>query len=115
MIERNERRNGPIFSLDEDIIGENYEKNKVFEIYNKKYWAKKENNALARIASQKLRDFFDDKLELHKVFDLEKWAAYFAVVDLTASYHGALLKSVKLYYNPLNFYYIFIEATRLCL
>ena len=102
LIERNERRNGPIFSLDEDIIGENYEKNKVFEIYNKKYWAKKENNSLARIASQKLRDFFDDKLELNKVFDLEKWAAYFAVVDLTASYHGALLKSVKLYYNPLN-------------
>ena len=50
---------------------------------------------------KKLR-FFDDKLELHKAFDLEKWAAYFAVVDLTASYHGALLKSVKLYYNPLN-------------
>ena len=24
------------------------------------------------------------------------------MVDLTASYHGALLKSVKLYYNPLN-------------
>ena len=37
-----------------------------------------------------------------EVFDLEKWAAYFAVVDLTANYHGAFLKSVKLYYNPIN-------------
>ena len=29
-----------------------------FEIYNKNYWSRAENNSLARIASQKLRDFF---------------------------------------------------------
>jgi len=100
LIERNKRRNGPIFSLDEDIYGF-YDK-PVFEIYNKKYWQKPENNFTANVASQKLHDFFDNKSNVEEVFDLEKWAAYFAVVDLTANYHGALLKSVKLYYNPLN-------------
>ena len=50
LIERNKRRNGPIFSLDEDIYG--YDDDPVFEIYNKRYWAKPENNNLARIASQ---------------------------------------------------------------
>ena len=100
LIERNKRRNGPTFSLDEDIYGF-YDK-PVFEIYNKKYWQKPENNLTANIASQKLHDFFDNKSNIEEVFDLEKWAAYFAVVDLTANYHGAFLKSVKLYYNPIN-------------
>ena len=100
LIERNKRRNGPIFSLDEDVYG--YDDKPVFEIYNKNFWSKAQNNTLARIASQKLRDFFKDKANVEEVFDLEKWATYFAVVDLTANYHGAFLKSVKLYYNPLN-------------
>jgi hypothetical protein len=100
LIERNKRRNGPIFGIDEDIYGL-YDK-PVFEIYNKKYWRKSENSLIANIASQKLHDFFDNKSDVDEVFDLKKWAAYFAVVDLTANYHGAFLKSVKLYYNPLN-------------
>ena len=100
LIERNKRRNGPIFSLDEDIYS--LYDNPVFEIYNKNFWQKPENNIIANIASQKLHDFFDNKSNIEEVFDLEKWAAYFAVIDLTANYHGALLKSVKLYYNPLN-------------
>ena len=100
LIERNKRRNGPIFSIDEDVYG--LYDNPVFEIYNKKYWQKPENNLIVNIASQKLHDFFDNKSEVEEVFDLEKWAAYFAIVDLTANFHGAFLKSVKLYYNPLN-------------
>ncbi len=100
LIERNERRNGPIFGLNEDINESSV--NPVFEIYNKNYWSKPENKSIARIASQKLRDFFNDKVELKEIFDLEKWAAYFAVIDVTSNYHGALLKSVKFYYNPIN-------------
>ena len=104
LIERNKRRNGPIFGVDEDInLGKQVIDNKpIFEIYNKKYWRKPENNLVANIASQKLHDFFDNKINIEEVFDLEKWAAYFAIVDLTSTYHGAFLKSVKLYYNPLN-------------
>ena len=34
--------------------------------------------------------------------DLKKWAGYFAIIDLTATYHGAFIKSVKFYYNPIN-------------
>ena len=100
LIERNERRNGPIFGLDENVYLGN--DNPVFEIYNKKYWNKDENLPLAKTASQKLRDFFKDEIELEKVFDLEKWAAFFAVMDMSQNYHGAFLKSVKFYYNPLN-------------
>ena len=100
LIERNKRRNGPIFGMNEELsIDSN---NPVFEIYNKKYWAKDENKALVENASQKLKDFFNKKVVLEDIFDIEKWAAYFAIVDMTSTYHGAFLKSVKLYYNPIN-------------
>ena len=100
LIERNKRRNGPIFGLDEDIYSQ--DDDPVFEIYNKKYWQKPENNLVVNVASQKLHDFFENRLYVEEVFDLDKWAAYFAIVDLTANYHGAMLKSVKFYYNPIN-------------
>ena len=104
LIERNNRRNGPIFGIEENINLEKQlqDNNPIFEIYNKKYWENKTNFPLTRTASQKLRDFFNGKNSLEEVFDLEKWASYFAVVDLTSTYHGAFLKSVKFYYNPIN-------------
>ena len=100
LIERNKRRNGPIFGLDEEIhISDN---NPIFEIYNKNYWEQPENNLLVNIASQKLHDFFQNKLSIEDIFDIDKWAAYFAIIDLTGTYHGSFLKSVKFYYNPIN-------------
>ena len=100
LIERNKRRNGPIFGLNEELSSET--ENPVFEIYNKKYWEKDENKRLVENASQKLKDFFSGKITSEDIFDIQKWSAYFAIVDMTATYHGALLKSVKLYYNPIN-------------
>ncbi len=106
LIERNKRRNGPIFSLDEDLTTnleiENGSENIVFEIYNKQFWNKSENKDILNIASQKLRDFLDKKISPEEVLDLKKWASYFAIIDLTSTYHGSLLKSVKFYYNPIN-------------
>ena len=37
-----------------------------------------------------------------EIFDLEKWATYFAIIDLTGSFHGSIPKSVKLFYNPVT-------------
>ena len=100
LLERNKRRNGPIFSLFEDfnVISD---KNK-FEVYNKKYWEKEENITITKSAIQKLNNFLAGKEKLEEVFDLEKWAWFFAVTDLTYTYHGVSLKSVKFYYNPIN-------------
>jgi len=106
LIERNKRRNGPIFSLDEDLTNtleiKDSADNIVFEIYNKKYWNREENKNILNIASQKLRDLLDRKISPEEVLDLKKWAEYFAIIDLTSTYHGVLLKSVKFYYNPIN-------------
>ncbi len=100
LIERNNRRNGPIFSLNEDLHKSNLKP--IFEIYNKKYWESEQNRKIVSTAAQKLRNFFENEEVAENIFDLDKWASYFAIIDLTGTWHGALLKSVKFYYNPIS-------------
>ena len=100
LLERNNRRNGPIFSIFEEI--KESSKDQKFELYNKNYWTKKENIQVAQKAVQNLNNFFSGNASAEDIFDLSKWAWFFAVVDLTYTYHGAALKSVKFYFNPIN-------------
>ena len=100
LLERNKKRNGPIFGMNESISSSS--SNPVFEIYNKKYWERTENIYLAQRATKKLRDFYAGKMSLEDAFDVEKWASLLAIIDMTATYHGAILWNVKLYYNPIN-------------
>ena len=100
LLERNKRRNGPIFSLHEEFSTQI--RDTKFEVYNKKYWLNHENIKLSEIASQKLRDFFEDRKSLDEILDIDKWAWYFAVADINDYFHALLTKSVKFYYNPVN-------------
>ena len=106
LIERSERRNGPIFSMNEDLstntFGNWYQDNTNLETYNKKYWNKKENYELLKTASNKLNNFFLGNEKFEDVFDMEKWASYLALCDLLYTYHGAYVKSVRYYYNPIT-------------
>ena len=100
MLERNKRRNGPIFSTFEYVSG--YSDINKYEVYNKKYWQKPENIPIVKSAIQKINNFLAGKDTLENVFDIEKWAWFFAVTDLTYTYHGTFIKSVKFYYNPVS-------------
>ena len=107
LIERNSRRNGPIFAFDDNMV--NYSTNfKVnqndpfFEIYNKKYWNREENISLLKVASQKLRDFINGKRSIEETFDLDKFAKFFAIMDATYTYHALSPGTLRLYYNPIN-------------
>ena len=103
LLERNKKRNGPIFSLHEEYDA-NYSKDAKFEVYNKKFWLNEENIKLTEIASQKLRKYFnyEKNIDLNDILDLNKWAWYFAVADINSYFHGLAPKSVKFYYNPIN-------------
>ena len=101
LLERNERRNGPIFSLNEDFEWADIYKAK-FEIYDKKTWLKKENIDIPKKARKNFKDFLNNKIKLEELFDIQKWAWYFAVADLTYTHHGVLPKSIRFYYNPVN-------------
>jgi len=99
LIERNKKRNGPIFGLEESL-GTVYP-NIEYDLYSKEYW-KSNHPKLTEVALLQLYKLKHKKLNINEIFDLEKWATFFAVVDLSHTMHGSLSKSVKLYYNPVT-------------
>jgi len=99
LIERNKKRNGPIFGL-EEISGVIYPDVK-YDLYSKKYWEDNQSE-LIKIALSKLEKLKRKKINIDEILDMEKWATFFAIIDLSHTLHGSLSKSVKLYYNPVT-------------
>lgn len=100
LLEKNGRRNGPIFSLNETLSTNTEEP--IFKVYNEKYWLKNENIEIYKTARQNLENFFNGKTSAKEVFDRKKWASFFAITDITHTYHGLYAKSVKFYFNPVS-------------
>jgi hypothetical protein len=98
LVERQKKRNGPIFSL-KDELGE-YFPNISYELYSDSYWMSQHPKLIKDLFSilNNLKD--SKKFEINNHFDVDKWAKYFAIMDLTGAYHGSLSKSVKFFYNP---------------
>ena len=99
LIERNKKRNGPIFGV-EELNSINYPKIE-YDLYSKNYW-QSNHPGLIKNAYIKLNEVKSKKKSIDKIFDLEKWATYFAIIDLTGNFHGSIPRSVKLYYNPVT-------------
>ncbi len=99
LIERNKKRNGPIFGLEEKL-GVNYP-NIQYDLYSSQYWISNFPQ-LTSNAFAKLNQLKQNKIEINEIFDLEKWADFFAIVDFSNTLHGSISKSVKLYYNPVT-------------
>lgn len=97
IVERQKKRNGPIFSL-KDELGE-YFPNVKYELYSENFWVSQHPQLIKDLFSI-LNNLKSQKFEINNHFDIDKWAKYFAIMDLTGAYHGSLLKSVKLFYNP---------------
>lgn len=100
IIERNKRRYGPIFSADQDFITDS-SNDRVIQIYNEKFWYEDENIKLANSAKSKLESFLRGDEDLEGLFDQEKFAAFFAIMDASYTYH-ALFWNSKIYYNPVS-------------
>ena len=54
------------------------------------------------IARGLLRDFRDQRLAVDQVFDLDRTATYFALIDLCAAGHACRWKNIRFYYNPIT-------------
>ena len=99
-LKRNNLPNGPIFSTFEEFNRSSGNSKKMFEVYDKKFWTSDTKNlSLTRNSLKKIENYLKGEESLKNVFNLKKWAWFFAVTDLTYTYHGTLLKSVKFYYN----------------
>ncbi len=97
LIERQKLRNGPIFGISEEF-GEVYPNIK-YELYSDRYWVNDYPEMTSNLFSV-LNNIRNGDAHVNEHFDIDKWAKYFAIIDLTGSYHGSLAKSVKKYYNP---------------
>ena len=100
-LERRGKKVGPIYSLNEPL-GEKFP-NVVYEAYEAKKIDSNNKNIYdnARIKLLELKKVYKSKnFDPSTYFDLQEWASYFSIIDLFASYHGAVPKSVKLYFNP---------------
>ncbi len=99
LIERHSKRNGPIFGIRDDISREY--PNVVYDSYSRDYWL---NNDIELLNSGYgiLNLIKDNNSEAKKFIDWDAWAKFFAVSDLVEAYHGALAKSVRVYYNPVS-------------
>ena len=100
LLERNNRRNGPIFSLHEEYSSLFY--NAKFEVYNKGYWLSEENLNFTNNARNKLEEFRDGNITVNEVFDIDKWAKFLALTDINYYNHATAAKSVKFFYNPVS-------------
>ena len=97
LIERNGLRNGPIFGIN-DRAGQQFP-NIIFDSYSELNWLTN-NPQLLKTGYSVLNSIKYNTEDYEKFIDWESWAKFFAVTDLVETYHGALAKSVRFYYNP---------------
>jgi hypothetical protein len=102
LLERNFKRPGPIFGLDEYYRKNDFKSGPKLDPYQEKYWTRPENEKLYFIAKNKLLSLKTRNLPLKEIIDIKKWADYFVMCELLTTYHGLLAKSVKFYYNPIT-------------
>lgn len=116
LIENNERREGPILKLNEDILWEDRYQNDFshqtdlqdynalnIEVFKKNNFLEDPSAYKAYIAGMNLLEAFRNrKLAAHDVFDVEKLARYFALADLLGASHATRWHNMRFYYNPVT-------------
>ena len=99
LLEKNGKRNGPIFGIN-DRQGRNFPEI-FFEAYSELDWyindpdkIKSGYSILNSLKKNKTGDY-------ENFINWDQWAKYFAVSDLLETYHGVLPRSARFYYNPI--------------
>ena len=99
LLEKNGRRNGPIFGIN-DRQGRNFPEI-IFEAYSELDWYLNDPDKI-KSGYSILNSFKENKAGDYENFiNWDQWAKYFAVSDLLETYHGVLPRSARFYYNPI--------------
>lgn len=119
LVENNRRRVGPIVKFNEDVLWSdraalkdltgmqiNFESEFFADIDAFNMGSISKNPELYKefiLAKDLLESFRRGNLTAHKVFDVEKMAAYFAISQTMAALHGAgVWNNLRFYYNPIT-------------
>ncbi len=100
LIENNGRRDGPILGDFESDIPIDRAWPPV-QVYKKNTWKKNDPQLLSQ-AIQKMEKFQRGEIGIDDAFDSELLGRYVAICDVLNTWHGALGKSVKFYFNPIT-------------
>jgi hypothetical protein len=93
LLENRKAREGIIFS----------EKQNPIEVFNEKKISKDLNSRNhIRLLKSALQSVKNNEIEIDRIFDLEKFATQFAIIDLMLGYHGLGTKNSIYYFNPIT-------------
>ena len=99
LLEKNGRRDGPIFGIN-DLQGRNFPEI-IFEAYSELDWYINDPDKI-KSGYSILNSIKENNINGYENFiNWDEWAKYFAVSDLLETYHGVLPRSVRFYYNPI--------------
>lgn len=99
LLERHAKRDGPIYGVRDDIS--NTYPNIIYDSYSEMNWVVNDQEIL-RAGYGILNLIKENNQSFVDHVDWDSWAKFFAVADLMQAYHGALAKSVRVYYNPVT-------------
>lgn len=119
LIEHNQMREGPIVKFNEDLLwdetAQQYSRfhamgngcgqflsSHIDGFQSKKWLADSSRSALFAKAVYLLEAFRRGELKTSEVFDAQKLAKFFAIVDLVGAKHAALWHNARFYYNPIT-------------
>ena len=120
LIENNKRRNGAILRFDEKwdwISAHQFQKFPELWEYRISYsdynglpitsfnisqMSNEDNQIQNFLDGKNLVSWFWKTRLIHKAFDVDKLAKFFAIIDLLGANHSALIQNLRLYYNPIN-------------
>jgi len=111
LIENNQYREGVIVRFDEDLLWHENPPNSYSEVYSQsaidafQTGSIEDNEVLLRQFNQAknlLESFRRGILPAVDVFDIEKMARLFAIVDLTGHHHATGFSNIRFYYNPIT-------------
>ena len=115
LIESNKRREGPVLKFSEEIF---WTVQRLFitkkESYHLPYTKGSDILPFKKSRTQKNKILFNDFLiaqnllyqyendlkPLNDIFDIESYAKYYALTDITGAYHGLAWHNFRYYYNP---------------
>jgi hypothetical protein len=93
LLENRNAREGIIFSTKQDRI----------KIFNEKKISEDINNQNhIRLLQSALQGVKNNEIEIDRIFDLEKFAAQFAIIDVMSGYHAIAPQNSFYYFNPIT-------------
>jgi hypothetical protein len=99
LLERYGYVEGPIYKLADDTDSSFFN---TVEVFNQKRYNTPEFQEITDKGFQLINCFKEGNLEIDKFANSDMLARYFALCDAFMYFHGTLIKSIRLYYNPVT-------------